>query len=1343
MAESFVVRSEQWSGADGEIVSALTDAFVRRAIDNRGRLTSPRRAGEVVSPLVSLLEGVMSETAVADDIIHLASSLAEQGLSVESGVALMQALSQSQWAQSLDTSSFQKLNQFQITFLGALSEARERITLRSQENTQRALHDALQNQLKQQSLLREIQEERSATLNKILQLSAQLARIKDESVLLDEAVSGICRSLDLANVTIFERHAPDNHWAIRTTTADFLQPGHDIPARMLAQLNEAMSAGGELLTLNEETQTLSVTLILNVGKKVIGGIIANSNSSSPEYLQDLPVWLRTFAQNLAALWRNISLLTEAANRAKELEILYGRYLDTIWGDESAVLHARYDQNRLTLDRNISSPAPATTETKHSFPLQIGEHTFGQLKLPSNVTLSDRQKETLEAILREMSSALNNTQLVQTTRAYSNQLSLAAEVSRAATTQLDRQKLIEEVVELIRARFNYYYVGLFLVDDSGEKAVLQAGTGEAGRIQVERQHSHTVGGKSMVGTAVATGIAQVEQDVREATNFSPNPLLPDTRAELALPLRTRNHIIGALTVQSTQVGAFSRQTVTVLQTLADQLAVAIENATLFDRLQDNLEATNALYEAGRRIGAAKTAQDVYQALVDFAAHSETADIAHIITADPNAPDFLISPALWSRQPVPYNPQQRYLRDRFVFSEHLQENRLIILRESDTKTGVDPYTRKLMKQYDVRTTALIPIHTENEWLGTLALHWTNALPITPNTLQPYRTLADQAAITLSNQRLLQQAELLYEIGRALSQALTREEALNIAVEGVSSYTAVSQCRIVLYDSQIGQGQIVAEHIPTSLVDTVSFPMLGDYVYEQLNQNPAPLLLEITDTRLPAEARRLYLQQFGVETSLLIPAFSQQELIGFMALDSQHGKRPFTPNNIIFAQTVMDHLTTQLENLKLLDEALRRAQELITLNQVQSSLTGIIDLDLLAQTTYNQIGRLLDNTCFSLALYNADTHEFTPILTIQEGMTIESPPITLTPDHPIYQFLHTGEPLLTDKNHPLMQNTPFDIGIEKPQSAVWIPLTREGKPSGLLTLQAYDQHVYNENHLQLLRSIATQTSLAIENARLFRQIQHQLDELQALDKLKTQFLANMSHELRTPLNSIIGFSKVMLKGIDGPLTKEQEEDLTTIYQNGQHLLMLINEILDMAKIEAGKMTLTFESVDLEEAARTVLATTRTLIKERVVLTWDIPPDLPPIEADGTRIRQILLNLLSNAAKYTNEGSIHLRIEQPNENLVHITVSDTGIGIAPEDYDKVFAAFEQVDNSTTRTVGGTGLGMPITKWLVESHNGRIWFESQVGHGTTFHIALPIKQTQKTAELSLNQSSNSGTKTT
>lgn len=272
---------------------------------------------------------------------------------------------------------------------------------------------------------------------------------------------------------------------------------------------------------------------------------------------------------------------------------------------------------------------------------------------------------------------------------------------------------------------------------------------------------------------------------------------------------------------------------------------------------------------------------------------------------------------------------------------------------------------------------------------------------------------------------------------------------------------------------------------------------------------------------------------------------------------------------------------------------------------------------------------------------------------------------------------------------------------------------------------ERAWSEEDRQLVEEIARQLGLALQDARSHQLTQHALEEMREADQLKSQFLANMSHELRTPLNSIIGFSKVILKGIDGPVTDTQREDLTAIYNAGQHLLGLISDMLDISRIEAGKLDLSFEDVNVTEIMEGVMTTAIGLVKDKPIeLITDVPDDLPTITADRMRVRQVLLNLVSNAAKFTEEGQIAVsarHVTEPDPEIL-VAVADTGIGISEEDVEKLFEPFSQVDPSPTRKSGGSGLGLSIARHLVELHGGRIWVESTLGEGSTFAFTLPLE---------------------
>jgi signal transduction histidine kinase/putative methionine-R-sulfoxide reductase with GAF domain len=1327
------IISEQWSPHKDAIISSMVEAFNQNASDNRDALKSTQVGQSIAESIFAELSNFLRDQISPLYVAALATELAKQGLALTTASQMMRIILPQLPTEACLPAIVNKINEFQLIFLEKLAESREIVQLRSQEEAQIALQKALHSQLEHQQQLQESVEHHSHSLNQILQLNASLTRASSESELLDEAVSGICQALDLDHVSIYEQPTQTAAWMLRTTTAANISQVDPHEAQIADLLKQIAHNEGEFVKLqqvSQKTKSFIVVIPFAISSERRGSLIAVSSNPDSEEERELPILLRTFGQGLSTMWHNLNLLLETTQRAHELEILHGRYVDTIWSSEDTSLNAEFANNELILERYQNVDSPPTLEDHSAMPLRIGERAFGHIAIPGDIPLSSDEQAFIEELVKEMGTALNNAYLLQTTRAYSNQLQVASEVSRAATTILNPDILIRETVELIHKRFDFYYVGLFLVDESHQTAVLAAGTGEAGRIQVARKHQLEIGSGSMIGTAIANSKAIVEQDVTQADHFTPNPLLPDTRSELALPLRSHGDVIGAITVQSVHTGAFTPETVTVLQNLADQLATSIVNADLLTQVQTNLAETSRLYESSRLLSETRTRNDVYNVLLDFTSQSNLFDFAQVIVVERSNPDFLSRPAQWSRRKTEDIPLEKISRQNFPFEAQLNKNEIVQLKHVEKRVSDIPVLGNLMASKDVQTIILIPIFAEGSWLGALSLQAVNNLSIDIQGLQPFRTLVDQAAITIVNQQLLRQAELLYRIGRSLSQALTRDDALEITVSEISSYTGAKQCRIVLYDEQAEKGWVVAETVPSIPGAHVRFGMAGDFVYDYLSSQRQPLLLSETEAEIPVEVLNHYVTQFDTTNALLIPLASQQDLIGFLTLDAT-SKRPFTPKNIIFAQTVVDHLTTQLENLKLLDEALTRAQELIFLNQIQSSISSILDVKQLAKVTYQQVGRLLDTTIFIMAQFDNETNEFITILAIKENVEREIPTYILEPSEPLYEFFQENLPVITDAASPLLSSMPI---LADAQSGLWVPLQRENTPSGLICALSLQPRVYHESDGQLLRSIATQASLAIENASLFERIQENIEELRQLDDMKTLFLANMSHELRTPLNSIIGFSRVILKGIDGPLTPEQEEDLTSIYNNGQHLLNLINEILDMAKIEAGKMNLSFEEVDLGEAAKSTLTNIRSLIKPNVELISDIESDLPPIEADPIRIRQILINLLSNAAKFTEEGYIAIKVTRLDENHLQVTVTDTGLGIAKEDMDKLFKAFEQADNSTTRTAGGTGLGLPITLWLVRMHNGTISLDTEFGKGTTFYVQLPLEQPEEQRVVAFNQ---------
>jgi signal transduction histidine kinase len=298
------------------------------------------------------------------------------------------------------------------------------------------------------------------------------------------------------------------------------------------------------------------------------------------------------------------------------------------------------------------------------------------------------------------------------------------------------------------------------------------------------------------------------------------------------------------------------------------------------------------------------------------------------------------------------------------------------------------------------------------------------------------------------------------------------------------------------------------------------------------------------------------------------------------------------------------------------------------------------------------------------------------------------------------------------------------EPPKAELAIPLVLRGEVIGVLGVKREQSLGWSDEEVAAVEVVANQISRALENARLSREQEKTIVQLKEIDRLKSEFLTSMSHELRTPLNSIIGFADVLLQGIDGDLNDLATNDVQLIFNSGQHLLALINDILDISKIEAGMMELVCGSLNIRESINDVRVASTSLIKDKPVeLVVEVDEGLPSIYADKLRLNQILLNLVSNSVKFTTDGTIILKAELHDEypDKMVVSVTDTGIGIPPDKVDTIFDRFRQADSSTAREYGGTGLGLAITKQLVEMHGGTIAIESEKGVGSTFYFTLPL----------------------
>jgi len=473
----------------------------------------------------------------------------------------------------------------------------------------------------------------------------------------------------------------------------------------------------------------------------------------------------------------------------------------------------------------------------------------------------------------------------------------------------------------------------------------------------------------------------------------------------------------------------------------------------------------------------------------------------------------------------------------------------------------------------------------------------------------------------------------------------------------------------------------------------------------------------------------------TILVTPLMRKGEPIGAIVI-RRDAVGPFSDKQVELLKTFADQAVIAIENVRLFQELqtrtrdlARSVEELKALGEVGRTVSSTLDLETVLSTIVSQASRLSGTDGGAIYEYDEETEEFrlraTQNLAMDFVELLRSIRIRKG-EGAVGQMAVTLEPTqIPDiELDPMYQSRIRDAALREGYHALLaIPLLREQQIIGALIVNRKAPGEFAPDVIELLRTFAAQSALAIQNAGLFQELEEKSRQLEVADRHKSEFLASMSHELRTPLNAVIGFSEVLLDRMFGELAPKQEEYLQDILTSGRHLLSLINDILDLAKIEAGRMELEVTDFHLPQAIDNAI----TLIRERaarraITLEVEVDPRLGDIKGDERKVKQVLLNLLSNAVKFTPEGgrvSVHAGLA---DGSAEISVTDTGVGIAPEDHEAVFEEFRQVGSDYAKKHEGTGLGLTLSRRFVELHGGKIWVKSQLNQGATFTFTLPVK---------------------